>query len=136
MVLAYWASNSLLNAFSEAPQLSSIFEPKQGLITGDNEHFLRTWYEVDQNDIAFVQSEKKWVPFNKGGEFRRWYGNREYILLWENDGYELKNFRDSKGKLRSRPQNLDYNFHEALSWSLITKEPYRRTAEPVSCFCG
>lgn len=67
-----------------------------------------------------VHSKKKWYPFNKGGEFRRWYGNREYILLWENDGQEIKNFKDTKGKLKSRPQNLEYNFKPALSWSLIT----------------
>ncbi|MBR6404275.1 MAG: BREX-1 system adenine-specific DNA-methyltransferase PglX [Eubacterium sp.] len=119
--IAYWVSNSLLEAFRESPMLSSICEPKQGLITGDNNTFLRLWFEVNNCNVAFQYSpSKKWYPINKGGEFKRWYGNRDYILNWENDGKEIKNFKDEKGKLRSRPQNLDYNFRSALSWSLIT----------------
>lgn len=142
-ILAYGVSDKLLKAFKEAPSLASISEPKQGLITGDNNRFLRLWFEVSANNVAFVHSKKKWYPFNKGGEFRRWYGNREYILLWENDGQEIKNFKDTKGKLKSRPQNLEYNFKPALSWSLITSgefsvryydENFAFNVAGISCF--
>ena len=141
--MAYGVSDKLLKAFKEAPSLASISEPKQGLITGDNNRFLRLWFEVSANNVAFVHSKKKWYPFNKGGEFRRWYGNREYILLWENDGQEIKNFKDTKGKLKSRPQNLEYNFKPALSWSLITSgefsvryydENFAFNVAGISCF--
>jgi hypothetical protein len=82
---------------------------------------LRRWFEVDNTKTAFVVSDdKKWYLLNKGGEYRRWYGDREYVVNWKNDGEEIKNFRDEKGKLRSRPQGLAYNFHPSVSWSQIT----------------
>lgn len=62
----------------------------------------------------------KWFPYNKGGEFRKWYGNNDYVVNWENDGFEIKHFTDDRGKLRSRPQNLQYYFRECLSWSLVS----------------
>src|SRR5699024_10234593 len=62
----------------------------------------------------------KWVPYNKGGKRRQWYGNYDYIVNWENDGKEIRNFTDSNGKLRSRPQNTNYYFKEAITWPLIT----------------
>ena len=65
----------------------------------------------------------KWFPCNKGGTYRKWFGNQEYIVNWENDGFEIKNYRDEKGKLLSRPQNLDYNFREGLTWSSISSGP-------------
>jgi len=65
-------------------------------------------------------SEKKWFPYNKGGAYRRWYGNREYIVNWENDGFEIKNFKDENGKVRSRPQNIQFYFKPAITWSDTT----------------
>lgn len=114
-------SERMFNLFSSSPNLAKFCEPKQGLITGDNDRFLRVWFEVYNNKTAFYgEKNKKWIPLNKGGAFRKWYGNCECLVNWENDGYEIKNFYDDKGKLRSRPQNLDYNFKPALSWSLVT----------------
>lgn len=60
----------------------------------------------------------KWYPYHKGGEYRKWYGNNDFVVNWENDGYEIKHFSDSKGKLRSRPQNLDFAFKKCATWSL------------------
>ena len=77
-------------------------------------------------------SMRKWFPINKGGEFRRWYGNHHYLVNWENDGYEIKNLKDKKGKLRSRPQNLAYNFKESISWSLITSGKFSARFYPDS----
>lgn len=125
--VAYWASKSILRAF-EKTTLSMIANPKVGLQTGENNRFTRLWYEIlfdkfkvdaNSNDDA-LNSRKKWFPYNKGGEFRKWYGNNDYIINWENNGWEIKHFTDDEGKLRSRPQNTDTYFHESITWSKIS----------------
>ena len=119
--VAYWVSRQLFAIFQNCPSLESYAAPKQGLITGDNDRFLRYWHEVSLANTALERNSKmKWIPINKGGEFRRWYGNQDYVVNWENDGAEILNFKDENGKLRSRPQNLAYNFRASLSWSLVT----------------
>lgn len=119
--VAYWVSDLLFDIFQQNPNLNDYATPRQGLITGDNDQFLRFWHEVSADRTAFKRDKsKKWMPINKGGEFRRWYGNQEYVVNWENEGEEILNFKDSKGKLRSRPQNLTYNFCNSISWSLVT----------------
>ena len=119
--VAYWVGEKIFNVFEDYTCLESYAVPRQGLITGDNERFLRMWYEVSQANTAFERNTAmKWIPINKGGEFRRWYGNQEYVVNWSNEGYEIINFKDEKGKLRSRPQNITYNFRESVSWSLVT----------------
>jgi hypothetical protein len=117
--VAYWANNKLINAFIEGKGLLSISEPKIGLQTGDNNRFLRFWHEININKCGFGfknssianNSQKKWFPYNKGGKFRNWYGNQEYVVNYENDGFELKNFKPSY--LR----NMPYYFSESISWS-------------------
>ena len=76
------------------------------------------------NSQEALESKKKWFPYNKGGEFRKWYGNQEYLVNWENDGYEIKNFYDEKGKLRSRPQNAECYFKESISWSKVSSSNF------------
>ena len=70
------------------------------------------------------KSGYKWFPYNKGGAFRRWYGNRDYVVNWENDGEEIKNFKDEHGKIRSRPQNTSYYFKQGITWSDITSASF------------
>ncbi|MCB5365403.1 BREX-1 system adenine-specific DNA-methyltransferase PglX [Collinsella aerofaciens] len=121
--IAYWASDALLDAFGRFPRFDSCVTLRQGLKTGENDRFLRLWHEVPLRSACLSgdnSSMTKWFPYNKGGFFRKWYGNRDYVVNWCDDGYEIKNFKDSKGKLRSRPQSLDYQFKEAVSWSLIS----------------
>lgn len=121
--IAYWASDALLYAFGRFPRFDSCVTLRQGLKTGENDRFLRLWHEVPLRSACLSgdnSSMTKWFPYNKGGFFRKWYGNRDYVVNWCDDGYEIKNFKDSKGKLRSRPQSLDYQFKEAVSWSLIS----------------
>ncbi|EFM70929.1 BREX-1 system adenine-specific DNA-methyltransferase PglX [Enterococcus faecalis] len=126
--ISFWVSENLIHDFVVGKRMDEIVEPKVGLQTGDNNQFLREWWEVDINRIKFdatsvsdsVNSGKKWFPYNKGGAFRRWYGNYDYVVNWENDGQEIRNFVDDKGKLRSRPQNTEYYFKEAITWPLIT----------------
>ncbi|ALF17975.1 BREX-1 system adenine-specific DNA-methyltransferase PglX [Fusobacterium animalis] len=126
--IAYWVSDRIREIFEKNQKLGEVGEAKQGLATADNNRFLRLWNEVNYNKIGYsmsnlqeaLESKKKWFPYNKGGEFRKWYGNQEYLVNWENDGYEIKNFYDGKGKLRSRPQNTEYYFKESISWTDIT----------------
>lgn len=118
--VAYWVSENVLNAFNYET-LQKHATTKQGFKTGDNGRFLRHWFEVNLlNSGVQGLDNVKWYPCTKGGEFRRWYGNLDYVVNWENDGFEIKSFVDGNGKLRSRPQNLQINFHPAISWSSIS----------------
>jgi len=125
--IAYWASQNLIKDFEIGTRMDSLVEPRQGLATANNNRFLRMWYEVNNSKINFnahsihesVLSEQKWFPYNKGGSYRKWYGNYDYIVNWENDGQEIRHFTDRNGKVRSRPQNTNYYFHEAITWSDI-----------------
>ncbi|WP_121614393.1 BREX-1 system adenine-specific DNA-methyltransferase PglX [Mesobacillus foraminis] len=125
--IAYWVSDSVKKAFELGKPMGEVAEPRQGMATADNEKFLRLWFEVDINRVGFgftnsEQAEKsglKWFPYNKGGDFRKWYGNNQYIVNWENNGAEIKNFKDSNGKLKSRPQNTQYFFKKGMTWNLI-----------------
>lgn len=126
--IAYWVSDKIREIFEKNQKLREIGEAKQGLATADNNRFLRLWNEVNYTRIGYnisnlqeaLESKKKWFPFNKGGEFRKWYGIQEYLINWENDGYEIKNFYDEKGKLRSRPQNTEYYFKESVTCSAVS----------------
>ncbi|EGP4990872.1 BREX-1 system adenine-specific DNA-methyltransferase PglX [Enterococcus faecium] len=138
MPIAYWASKSIITAFEKGKPISDYVTPKQGLATADNDKFLRLWWEVDINKIKFdaktledaKKSGKKWFPYNKGGSFRRWYGNYDYIVNWENDGQEIRNFVDQKGKLRSVTRNPNYYFKESITWSDVTSGAFSMRYRP------
>ncbi len=120
--IGYWVSERVKEIFSSNLALSAVCSPTQGLATADNARFLRLWYEVSQSCIGFgfadaasaARSQKKWLPFNKGGGSRRWYGQQEYIIDWENDGYAVK---QNKGAVIRNPQ---YYFQPSVSWSKIS----------------
>ncbi|QNP30980.1 BREX-1 system adenine-specific DNA-methyltransferase PglX [Cylindrospermopsis curvispora] len=127
--IAYWVSDKILEIFQQSKPLNDIANPCVGLQTGNNDRFLRLWTEVNINNIGFgldsreaaKKSGKKWFPYNKGGEFRKWYGNQEYVVNWENDGFEIRNFGTEHGlKARSRPQNTDKYFQESITWSSVS----------------
>ena len=118
--IAYSTSGRLLKILDEEKPLGEYAYPRKGLTTGDNDTFVRLWYEVDVTKFSMITGGKKWFPMTKGGDFRRWYGNNDYCVNWENDGYEIKNFKDEKGKLRSRPQNVQFYFREGISWNDTT----------------
>lgn len=95
---------------------------------------MRYWYEVSNNKIYLAKAKKelcKWVPICKGGEYRRWYGNNEYVVNWENDGFEIKNFKDKNGKLKSRPQNVDFYFRKGITWNLISSANFAIRCYPA-----
>jgi len=115
--IAYWLKDSVRDAFSKFPAIGN--DAKKGTTTGENARFLRQWYEVDK--LRFSRFDgSKWFPMTKGGEFRKWYGNFEAVIDWENDGLEIRNFKDEFGQLRSRPQNLHANFKEAITWNDVS----------------
>lgn len=118
--IAYSTSQRLLEILDEEKPLSDYAYPRKGLTTGDNDTFVRLWFEVDSQKFSMLHNGKKWFPMTKGGEFRRWYGNNDYIVNWENNGFEIRNFKDEKGKLRSRPQNMQFYFREGISWNDTT----------------
>ncbi|HBC3861547.1 TPA: BREX-1 system adenine-specific DNA-methyltransferase PglX [Vibrio parahaemolyticus] len=125
--LTYWLSSKVFELFKNNKSFGDIYDARQGLATGDNNKFLRYWWEVDFSKIFFdaksieesMTSGCKWFPYNKGGSFKRWYGNHEYIVNWESDGCEIRNFFGENGKLLSRPQNTKYYFKPSISWSDI-----------------
>jgi len=112
------------DALSSQMTIGKFAEPKQGIKTGDNARFLRRWFEVPLNKSALSVEQhneaKKWFPIQKGGRLRRWYGNNDFVVNWQDDGFEIKNFYNDAGRLRSRPQNLSYVFKEGLTWSTLT----------------
>lgn len=98
--IAYWVSNSIIDAFQNYKPIEEYSTFKQGIATSDNERFLRYWFEVDftksdlkcRNADELRKSDGKWFPYNKGGTYRKWYGNNDYLVNWENDGQEMKDF--------------------------------------------
>ena len=130
--IAYWVSEKVRGIFDLNPTMSEVANAAVGLQTGDNNRFLRFWQEVAIQKIGFgmenreqaQSTHKKWFPYNKGGEFRKWYGNQEYVVNWENDGLEIRENVDEKGKQRSRPQNIEYFFRPSISWSFISSSSF------------
>lgn len=121
MPIAYWLKPSTAKLFINGSLLSKYADLRQGLITGDNERFLRFWSECDAQKIStFNDTNKKWFFYHKGGEYRKWYGNMTLVVNWEDDGFEIVNFRDGKGKQRSRPQNVRYYLREGFTWTALT----------------
>lgn len=125
--VAYWVSKKFYFAF-EKENISNIGLIAQGLITGNTGRFTRLWYEVAREKFCSdainaedaLARKVKWVPYNKGGIYRKWYGNNDYVVNWENDGYEIKNFTDDTGKLRSRPQGSNFYFKDVITWTKIS----------------
>ena len=120
--IAYWASDRIYNIFKNGEILDEIGEVKSGISPGDTNKFLRLWYEINEEksdlkgkDIKEIKISKlKWFQCNKGGTYRKWYGNRDYLVNWEKDGKELKEFE------RSYMRNLDYQFKKHIGYSRIT----------------
>lgn len=126
--IAYWAPQALIDDFQKGTPLGKLIEAKEGMGTSDNKRFIRYWFEVNSNNIEFNahnskeagNSGRKWFPYNKGGAYRKWYGNYDYVVNWENNGADIKSFKWPNGKIRSNVRNEDYYFREAITWPLIT----------------
>ena len=121
--VAYWASENDLLSFDKSSLLSDVSNPKQGLITGNVNKFIRKWFEIVDCKFS-VKSGCKWYPYCNGGSYRKWYGNNEDVVDWLDDGREVKNFFDKNGKLRSRPQNQQFYFQEGGTWTAISSSTF------------
>lgn len=120
--IGYWVSEKIFARFAGNLALSAVCKPTQGLATADNARFLRYWHEVNLEKIGFgcnsteeaLKTRKKWFPHNKGGGCRKWYGNQDYIINWENDGEVVKHYN---GAIIRNPT---FYFKPAVSWSVIS----------------
>ena len=119
--IAYWVTEKIRDLFSHR-KLSQLGNARQGLATANNGRFVRNWQEVSLNNVGLglanefesKKSARKWFPYNKGGEKRRWYGNQEFLVDWENGGEHIKSFENAVVR------NPEYYFRESISWGLIT----------------
>ncbi len=135
--IAYWISDRTVSVFDKSPQLGHGFiDARIGMVSGDNDRFLRLWFEVDFNRIEFMARaghdprKKRWYPLQKGGEFRLWYGNLEYIIDWEKDGDRLKNDNFSGTRVRSHNYNGVQQFKSGITWNSITTSKFHCRFSP------
>lgn len=128
--VAYWLTDAMLENFAKNKKLENISKPKQGATTSDNNRFLRLWHEVSidkfgagmDSILSATESGKKWFPYNKGGDFRRWYGNQDFVINYRNNGEDIKEFHDELNKTSpgGRLKNQDCYFKPCISWSKIS----------------
>lgn len=117
--LAYWVSVAFQEIFKNSQPIKTIAHSLQGMITGDNNKFLRRWFEVDFGTLSLGKSRMSdvdhvaqyWLPYNKGGELRKWYGNNEFVLNWRKQGRDLT---------RARTQNTKYYLRPCVTWTFIS----------------
>ncbi len=149
--IAYWLTDRMIEAFRNS-DISQITKPRQGMATSDNDKFLRLWFEVDMNKVKIdakdaedaLVSGKKWFPYNKGGTYRKWYGNNDYLINWEYDGKEVKALAMKLYKCVTRTiKNIQFYFQEGVTWSTLSsgdlsvrycKEGYLFDTKGSTCF--
>ena len=127
--IAYWVSEKVLEAFDKYSAIENLADTRKGLATGNNNRFVRDWFEINWSDIKLgatsreeaAKSERVWFPMNDGGPFRRWYGNHGTVVNWENDGQLLQTEKtEDESRIRATNLNLDYIFKPSVSWSQVT----------------
>lgn len=125
--IAYWVSKNMIKAFDKGTALGALAVSRNGMKTGENERFLRLWHEVPKEECYFyakdyldaVQSNAKWFPYNKGGEYRKWYGNNDFVVNWKNKGEEIfLNAKIDKRNVQNYPDEL--KFTSSGTWGLIS----------------
>lgn len=134
----YSLTPGVQSIFSSLPKLKDIAQPRVGLQTGDNFRFLRYWWEVGKTRIGFdcknavdvSERRKRWIPYLKGGGFRRWYGNQDCVVNWDSNGKEIRNFGIETGKTFSRPQNTEFYFRRGVTYSYLTSAKFNARLSP------
>lgn len=138
--ISYWVSENLIQVFKN-PTIGDSYEATTGLQTSDNNRFVRYWWEPQNCKISFcskdnsdsVNSKQRWFPYNKGGGYRKWYGNNWHVLNWKNDGEDVREYNDYLNS--SRASNIgigsvNFFFRENISWSKITSSKFSSTWQP------
>lgn len=140
--IAYWLRDSAIDAFAKGTCLSNLSYLAQGLKCGDSAAFTRSWFEVSKSktlpsDTQHAGVNRKWHFMLDGGDYRKWYGNQLDVVNWEDDGKDIKSFKDSAGKLRSRVQNERF-YHQpgCLTWSALTSGPISIRICETNTICG
>ena len=110
--IAFWAGENTFKAYGEK-KIADFYTVRNGISTGDNNKYLRLWHEIDF-------SSEDWKPCNKGGSFRKWYGNNEYYVYWKDDGHAIRTSLDDKGRIKARLGGIEYSFQEGIEMSRIT----------------
>lgn len=124
--IAYWVPAGTLDLFTNQKKLNSYAHLCSGLQTGDNDRFVRYWYEVDYSDVyPFENNNKKWVLFSKGGSIRKWYGNNDYVVYWDKDGRDIKSI-----KPRSVLRNEKQYFLKGVTWSTLSSGVFSARLHP------
>lgn len=122
--ISYWVTNSVIQTLKRGSKFSTIANPRRCLATGNDDLYVRYWYESEienshfkaKNSQEALESQKKWFPFQKGGDYRKWYGNNEFCVNWFNDGEEIKKNQDN-----ATLRNLEYFFKDSLTWSYMVQ---------------
>ena len=141
--IVYWLSEKMRSCFSEHPPLQEVAQPRQGLATTENARFLRSWWEVSRDRCCFTARSTtdtfgfahRWYPHNKGGNFRKWWGNQEHLVNWENDGADIKaqivaKYPYLNGKAGFVAKNTDKYFKSSVSWTLVSSSTTAFRAYP------
>ena len=127
--IVYWLSEKIRASFWNFPPLDTRSRSAKGLVTADNESFVRLWWEIELRDFGLgyadresaKRSKRRWFPYAKGGEFRRWAGNMESVVDWEDDGRRIQTTLTSDGsRVRATNLNLDRIFKEGIAWTVVT----------------
>ncbi len=136
--IAYWATENILNSFIDNKPIEYYGQTRKGMVTADNDRFIRHWSEINYKKIGLnitdrqsaKHSNKKWFPYKKGGNYRKWYGNNEEVVNWESDGFELLNMKGNGYKVGSTNHNLDFIFNSAITWNKITSGKFSASYTP------
>jgi type II restriction/modification system DNA methylase subunit YeeA len=127
--IGYWVSSKIFEIIKNSGRLKDVGEARMGLATGNNNRFVRMWYECELSNIGFGKKNRidaknsgcKWFPYSKGGQFRKWYGNNDYVVDWSKDGYEIQNtLHPSGNRIWAHNFNLNYIFRSSITFALIT----------------
>ena len=138
--IAYWVPQEIISAFQNGELLENLLIARIAMATGDNDRFVRAWFEVSiekvgfgiNNEVESFLSEKCWFPCNKGGDFRKWWGNNEFLVKWDKMGTEIKNFAEpNTGRIRSHNYNGEYAFKECLTWSAVSSSKFGIRYSPI-----
>ena len=141
--IAYWAEKRIIRAFVDNKKLGDIAKPRQGMATSDNKRFVRYWYEVPYQNIGFgcgstdeaLQSGRRWFPYNKGGAYRKWYGNNLLVVDWKENGSEVKELAASLyGNYSRTIKNIRYYFREGITYTFISTNLGARYSPPGFIF--
>lgn len=131
--IAYWISENVYKTFAHGIPLGKIAKPRQGMATSDNNRFLRLWHEISicnfglnmDNALMAQQSNFRWFPYNKGGSYRKWYGNNEYVVDYQNDGQRVKEYAAKLYKSYSRTiKNINFFFQPCITWTMISSSKF------------